>query len=535
MSAVSSQAKVGLFVLIAALSLIYMTVRVGNMDTERGGYRLTVFFNVISGLEEAAHVKVAGVDAGKVEKIELVNGRVKLTLYINPNVKLYANSVASLRSMGLLGEKYVELSPGSSNRRLLRDRDTLPEVKESTDLDQLTTTLSEVATDIKSISGSLRKVLGGEKGRQSLQRILDNSDSISEELKGVLKENRSQLKEIMGNIRRLSSSLEKMVAHNRQSVDITVKHLSEVVRQINEIVKTNRAQVERAIANLERITATFDKESPKLTKNANKVMEDVQGILKENRENLQKSVAKVREASEKLDKTLASVSNISQKVERGEGTLGKLFKDETAYNSLTDGLKGLKSFFEKGKDLQIFVGVRSEYLFDESEAKTYLSLRLQPRDDKFYLVEIVDDPRGHTKTTTTKKTTTPPGTSETIKEEENQETLKFSVQIAKKFYDFTIRGGLIESTGGIGVDYEPWGEDRVKFRLEAFDLGADDPHLKFTTNFYVYERVFVNIGMDDIINNDYRSFFVGAGLLFSDQDLKSLLGGMALGAGAITN
>ena len=533
MGGISSQAKVGLFVLLAALALTYMTVRVQDLEVESGGYRLIAYLDSIAGLEEAAQIKVAGVDSGRVEKIELVNGQAKLTLYMYPNVVLHADSVVSARNMGLLGEKYVEITPGSADEPRLKDGDTVRNVQETADFDKLAIMLSNIADDIQQVSGSMRKVLGGEEGRARIQHIVDNTQTISGELKEVIRENRRQLREIMNNLSRLSRNLEKLVAQNRRHINQTVGYVKELTRQLNEIVKTNRAQLERTIANLEKISRTLEQESPRLAKKAGNVMDEVQGILKENRKDLKTSVAKIRQASEKLDKTLASVGKLSERVEKGEGTLGKLFKDEAVYNNLNDGLKGLKGFFEKGKDLQVFVGVRSEYLFDINESKTYVSLRLQPRDDKFYLVEIIDDPHGKDSVKTTK--TTSGGTTTTVKEETNEEELKFSVQLAKKFYDFTIRGGLFESTGGVGLDYEPWGEDKVKFRIEAFDLGNDDPHLKFTTNFYFYERVFVNVGLDDFVNEDRSSVFVGAGLLFSDQDLKSLLGGAALGAGALSN
>ncbi len=535
MTGVSSQAKVGLFVLLAALLLAYMTVRIEDMDVEPGGYRLIALLDSAAGLEEAAQIKVAGVDAGRVEKIELLNGRAKLTLYLNPGVVVHTDSVITARNMGLLGEKYIEITPGSPDKPRLKDGNALQEVQESADFDQLAITLSSVADDVLAVSGSMRKVLGGDEGQESLKRILDNADALSGDLKEVIKENREQLRQIVRNINRLSRNLDKLVAQNRKQINQTVKYVKELTEQLKEIVKTNRSQLERTLANLEKASQTLNKESPRLANKASDVMDEVQGILKENRKDLKASVARVRQASEKLNKTLASIGKLTKKVEKGEGTLGKLFKDEAVYDNLNSSLKGLKGFFEKGKDLKVFVGVRSEYLFDSDEAKTYISLRLQPRHDKFYLIEVIDDPRGKDETTTTKTTTTPPGGTVTTKEEVNEDELKFSVQIAKKFYDFTIRGGLIESTGGVGLDYEPWGEKRVKFRIEAFDLGADDPHLKFTTNFYLYERVFVNIGMDDIINDEYRSFFVGAGLLFSDQDLKSFLGGMAYGAGAISN
>ncbi|MBI5789637.1 MAG: MCE family protein [Candidatus Schekmanbacteria bacterium] len=531
---ISPQAKVGLFVLIAALLLAYMTIRVEDLDIEKSGYRIIAIFDAVSGLERAAQITVAGVPVGKVDKIELVNGKARVTMLFTPETIVRRDSEASIRSMGLLGEKYIEISPGAPDQPRLQDGDTLQHIKSSPDLEELASNLGSVAKDISAVSKSIRNVIGTEEGQDSMRRILKNTDSLADDLKSVVRENREQMKEAVENISRLSQNLDKLVMHNRTMIDKTVKDVSEIARELNEMIKANRAQMERTIANLERISQTLDQDAPRITKNANKTLEDVQNILQENRQELKNSLARMREASEKLDTTLASARNITGKIERGEGSLGKLITDEEAYNNLNEGLRGLKGFVEKGKDLQVFVGVRSEYMIKENESKTYISLQLQPRPDKYYLLEMVDDPRGKTDVTTTKRTTTPPGTVETVREEENTEKLKFSVQIAKKFYDFTLRGGLIESTGGLGIDYDPLGDDRIKFRLDAWDLGQDEPHIKFSTNFYVYERVFVNIGIDDIISSEHQTFFVGAGLFFNDQDLKALLGGLTLGANALT-
>jgi len=68
--------------------------------------------------------------------------------------------------------------------------------------------------------------------------------------------------------------------------------------------------------------------------------------------------------------------------------------------------------------------------------------------------------------------------------------LKLSLEVAKRFYDFTIRGGLIESKGGAGVDYELL-DDKLKFSLEAwdFDREKDKPHLKFSTTYFFYDNL----------------------------------------------
>ena len=97
--------KVGLFAIIVVIFLTYMTFKVGGLPPIwEKGYRLYVEFDDISGLDEQSRVKIAGVEAGIVEKIELINGRAKLTLIMNPDIKIYKNAKAYMRMAGLLGD-----------------------------------------------------------------------------------------------------------------------------------------------------------------------------------------------------------------------------------------------------------------------------------------------------------------------------------------------------------------------------------------------------------------------------------------------
>jgi phospholipid/cholesterol/gamma-HCH transport system substrate-binding protein len=522
----SSQAKVGLLVLGGLLILAYMTIRVEHLTvTKNEGYIIKVVFDTVAGLDEKAPVKVAGVEAGRVEEIRLIKGKAELHLWIQPDIKLHRDAKASVRSLGLLGDKYVELTSGSLDQPLLENGDTIKAQAEMTDLDQLAGRLSTIADDVKSVTASISRVLGGEKGRQTLQRIVNNVDSLTGNLNQVVAENRQNLSQVMDNLNRLSHNLNVLVDENKKLFNATMSNMAQLAESLNHIITDNRESLTNTIAQLEKFSQTLGEESPGLARNMNKLLKDLDEVLQDNRENLKISLERIRDASRKLDSTLSSLERVSQKVARGEGTIGKLIYEEEAYTNLTESLGGLKEYFQRAEAWKFFLGVRSEYLTEDEKAKTYVSLRLQPREDKYYLLEVVDDPRGKVTTETTKRTVD--GQVTEIEEEITEDELKFSLELAKRFYDFTVRGGLIESSGGVGLDYELL-DDRLKLSLEGWDLGEDEPHLKFTGSFYFYNRMFINAGVDDIVDDDYRSFFAGAGLMFSDQDLKYLLGSVTI-------
>jgi phospholipid/cholesterol/gamma-HCH transport system substrate-binding protein len=165
--------------------------------------------------------------------------------------------------------------------------------------------------------------------------------------------------------------------------------------------------------------------------------------------------------------------------------------------------------------------------------KSFLNLEIHPSEDKYYLLGIMDDPEGDTKTTEKLITRRTNGGAPTVTEIEEEETekdgLKFNAQIAKRWGDLALRGGLFESSGGAAVDYYLW-DDRLKLYLEAFDFQDDEePHLKSGFMLYFFKNFYATAGFDDFIGDeDNRSVFGGLGLRFTDDDLKYLLTGVPL-------
>ena len=152
-----------------------------------------------------------------------------------------------------------------------------------------------------------------------------------------------------------------------------------------------------------------------------------------------------------LNETLVSMRDISDKISKGEGTIGRLVNEDETVDNLNAGLKsieesmeGINKYLSKSEQFRTFLSYRGEYLFDKSDAKSYLDIKIQPKWDKFYVLGIVTDPRG--KLTVTDSTT---GGKTTRTEVWEKDELLFNLQIGKRFKDVVLRGGLLESTGGI--------------------------------------------------------------------------------------
>ncbi len=523
------QAKVGLLVLIGVGILVYSTFQIEHIRIGKDkGYALRAYFDSVTGLSKKSYVKVAGVEAGRVEDIRLKpEGRAEVLMMINPDVVIHFGAEASLHATGLLGDKYINITPGPTDAPPLKDGDTLPSTAKSADIDELAGKLSVIADDVRAVTKTFKNVLGGKEGEASIRSIVDNVRIITEDAREIISANQTHVKQIMENVSRLTTNLDTLVMENRGIVNDSMQNILKITENLNSLIEQNRTSLDKTIVNLEEFTGTLRKDSPEIVSNAKTALINVNEILEQNRAILNKTMTQMEEATKKLNVALGDVGQITSQVKSGKGTVGKLVYNEDAYQNLDKGLKKINNLLGKMDELKTYIGVRSEYDMRAEDNKTYVSLKIQPREDKYYLLEVVDDPRGdrHTKTTLTE--TEDLSTGETIRDEEERETsvedeLKFSLQLAKRFYDLVIRGGIIESSGGLGLDYYLFDDD-LRFSVEAWDFEQPKAHLKVTAQYFVQNNLFLELGGDDLANGEFRNFFVGAGFLFGDDDIKYLI------------
>ena len=110
---------VGVFVLIGILALGWLSVNLGRVDLlGRSTYTITADFPAVGGLKAGSPVEIAGVEVGRVDRIALVDYNARVIMSIRPDVKLQDDSIASIKTKGLIGEKYIRISPGGSDKTI---------------------------------------------------------------------------------------------------------------------------------------------------------------------------------------------------------------------------------------------------------------------------------------------------------------------------------------------------------------------------------------------------------------------------------
>ncbi|WP_447974241.1 outer membrane lipid asymmetry maintenance protein MlaD [Nitrospira sp. Kam-Ns4a] len=128
---------VGLFVLVGLACLGYLSIKLGKLELVGGHYyRLEAEFTSASGLKPGATVEMAGVEIGRVQGITLRDERALVALAIKEGVKVHSDTFATIKTRGIIGEKYVSLSPGGGGD-LLKDGDTIRDTEAGLDLEEL--------------------------------------------------------------------------------------------------------------------------------------------------------------------------------------------------------------------------------------------------------------------------------------------------------------------------------------------------------------------------------------------------------------
>ena len=132
-----TEISVGVFMILGMVCLVYLSVNLGSVELfGSNAYTIEATFGSIEGLEPGASVEIAGVPVGKVKEITLAENKARVKMEIQKGTKISDDTIASIRTKGMIGDKFVKLSPGGSDD-LLEDRDSLMDTESAISLEEL--------------------------------------------------------------------------------------------------------------------------------------------------------------------------------------------------------------------------------------------------------------------------------------------------------------------------------------------------------------------------------------------------------------
>jgi phospholipid/cholesterol/gamma-HCH transport system substrate-binding protein len=469
-----TEIKVGIFVIIALALLAYLLLKTEEMPWKKEqGYIVKAQFDNIAGLVTGAEVRVSGFKVGSVQEIILKPPKVEVTMLIIQGVNIHSDARAAVSTIGLLGEKYIEINPGSQFQPVVGPNGYITGIR-PTSIDQMVGVLNSIGEEIKLTVETIKGIVGSEESQTKFYAFLDTFDRLSTHLRELSAENKEKINDTFTSIQKISEELS-------ESIPDTAHNLQQLVKTTNDITKENKEALKAAIDNFNTI-------------------------------------------SKKLDQTVEQINQILEKVNRGEGTVGKLLTDDDTHKKIKSTLETIDHTFTRANQMMggmgkfsISLGFRTQYYSDAENFKTYFSIKLQPKKNRFFLFELIDNRVGHLIETRSTIETIHNGRITRIQEFsslERQHEFTFSAQVGQQWDYFGLRGGIIESEAGAAVDCYLVGK-KLSFNLEGYDFGREGgPHFKLTSNIFPYKGLFLSGGYDDLIDRDKRQFFFGIGYIF---------------------
>jgi phospholipid/cholesterol/gamma-HCH transport system substrate-binding protein len=128
---------VGVFMLAGLLALGYLSIRLGQVDLFGArAYTIVADFPTVGGLKTGSTVEIAGVRVGRVDSIRLKDYQARVAMHIDQGVPVQSDAIVSIKTKGLIGEKFVQINPGGSEK-LVGDGGRLTEVEAPVDIEEL--------------------------------------------------------------------------------------------------------------------------------------------------------------------------------------------------------------------------------------------------------------------------------------------------------------------------------------------------------------------------------------------------------------
>jgi len=485
-------------VTVGALTLVilassYLLFQYTSERSGGKGYRVYALFTNALGIYEKTRVLSAGLRVGQVEDrvLDQESGKAKVYLRIDPGIHLYTNAIIGKRSASLLGEYYLDIDPGTPFVMLNGQKVEVAPLKEGDQI-KMVTEPAEMGAIMDSVS-----------------TILPVLKAILEDVKGLTS----------GPVKDLANNTNQMIERNSVIVERLLGRMDEIAATVQGVTKSEADDVRVALHNVREITEGIKG-----------LVGTTQGQVSGAGEDLRSSLQKLQRSVDSLDKSLNHVEKITGKMAEGEGTVGHLLNDDTVAKNLDSITDDANTLLHGVTRLQTIVGLRSEYNYLAHTFKSYLAVTLMPRPDKFYLIEIVDDPRGY-RTASQVYSEGSNGTSltDTIT---TTEQLRLTFQFGKRIGPFVGRFGIKESTGGFGADLYLF-DDRLMLSADVFDMRSNQyPRVTGRAYLAVYKQMVHLVGgVDDVLNyvrtqgaaGGFFDWFLGLQLVFNDEDLKSLL------------
>jgi len=474
------EVKIGLFVFLGLLSLFILSMQVNSFSNYgKKGYNIYAKINDATGLRTDAKVKMRGVNIGYVKKKELDGNSVKLVLFIDKNIKIPKDSEIVLSQDGMLSEKYVKVIPSNSNEYIAANG-VITKYKKVASFDEAVDSINSAALQFDVFMKKLNTAVDDE-AIYNFKQTLANLKVSSDHLKQILMENQQNLKDTIAGAKQIMVTINKKLPHLLDQVSELVQEYKTAGKTINKKLPKIMAQIDDLTAEFKQTGKDINKKLPTLLAKFDKIEDNVNQILEENKKPLNNAIKSA----------------------------------DTFFSSGGSAFEKLDDYFTALAQSELDVEIGSYYMARDGYNQIRAELAYRPKPDKYYILGV---------------TSTDDYTDPTKFDKKHEKTKTYiTAELGKRYNNILFRGGLIDSTGGIGIDYFML-NDALRFKTEVYDFNAvndirgNNPHARIEARYQTLKHINFYAGYDNFLNKDTANLYLGIGIGFKDDDLKQLLG-----------
>lgn len=475
------ETKVGALFIVSMCIFGILILRMEKITIfgRRSQVRFVTEFDQVAGLNVKSTVRIAGIEVGTVTNIDLYGNSAKVTLGLPKKLAIHNDALASLASIGILGEKYINLDPGHPTSGMLSEGGMIRS-KNSISLDNITETIANISKDIKNVTATLNETIGSNHGRQQIGSIIDNIFHLTNEFRVIVNENHRNINNTIANLQQLSADL-------KYGLPQVANQFNELGKNLNEITLQNKPELQAMIINMHKLTND-------------------------------------------LKRTSDNMLSITDKINKGEGTIGRLINDESTIDKINLTADQINSMLGSVKSMDLNLDLNVARWTKRNATTGGFSVELVPSHNHWYHFSLNNTPDGKINVTdlnvnSNRGQTTTANDTTTIK---TNQTFTVTAQFAKRLAEhFVLTGGIVENSGGGGIEFRTK-NDRFRLGLMGYDFNRRNnkpkPRYRITSSYQFYKESYVQMGIQDVANKELRTFYLGCGLRWKDDDLKKLVG-----------
>jgi phospholipid/cholesterol/gamma-HCH transport system substrate-binding protein len=322
----SSEYKVGMFIFLSLVTLVVFIFFLGDVQERfKPKKSINIVFNFTGDLEAGAPVRYAGLLVGRVGGINLLNSleengmdRVTVMAEINPAIKVRRDSIASIKTSGLMGGPYIDIRPGTAASPLLIEGEQLlgqdafqftemgdmveevvMQVRKFTQMaEALSNDSRETLHVFKASLESVNDILVDNRGE--IQDNLKNLVLISNEISSILEGNGNRISETFKHIHSLSQKADRLVTENEKSFIDIIHQTESFTKELDTLLNENRKGITELVSAMQRDTGSIANNINSATTSLDQTLHQTSGILVENRRNLLELIQNLNESSRNL-------------------------------------------------------------------------------------------------------------------------------------------------------------------------------------------------------------------------------------------